>query len=65
MIHQVLNEKYASSLLTVTFLFNISAVPQEIQIVNTFHSSVQANGPSEKLVDEKGLDGKYVNSPKG
>ena len=34
-------------------------LPQESQIINTFHSSFGWNGPSEKLVDGKGLDGKY------
>ena len=42
-----------------------TVMPTPSQIVNTFQSSVCCNGDSSKLVDNKGLDGKYIDSVSG
>ena len=42
-----------------TTIFLAGGYSQSEQIVNTFQSTVAHNGASYKLVDNKGLDGKY------
>ena len=55
--------KISLSLITSTLVFNISELPYESQIVNTFQSSVDFGGDSYKLVDNMGLDGIYQQPP--
>ena len=45
------------------YVLGVDTTPS--QIVNTFQSSVCCNGDSSKLVDNKGLDGKYIDSVSG
>ena len=58
-VNKKIIERFVYSWLTFSLPFNISEVTLESQIVATFQSSEQSNGPSNKLVDGGGLGGIY------